>query len=52
LPSAEVHRIHAEWADSQPANAPTFDGEDGNLYFAQDDDFWREVEAAARRHLK
>jgi hypothetical protein len=48
LPLREVRRLHDAWADRQRADASTFGGPDGNLYFAEDAEFWEAVEAVAR----
>jgi hypothetical protein len=40
-----VRRVHDDWAERQPPEAPTFGGPDGNLYFADDEEFWQAVEA-------
>lgn len=39
-----VQRLHDEWAARQAPDAPTFGGPNGNLYFADDADFWTMVE--------
>ena len=49
LDAETAGRIHDEWAARQPADAPTFSGPDGNLYFSADAEFWRLIAAAAER---
>lgn len=44
-----VRRLHDEWAASQPDDAPTFDGPDGNQFFADDEAFWEATEAEERK---
>lgn len=46
LPSESVRRIYEGWAAHQPPDAPTFAGDGGNLFFADDDEFWLLIERA------
>ena len=44
LDSTTIREIHERWERAQPADAPTFGGPDGNQFFADDGDFWAEVD--------
>lgn len=46
LDSQTIHRIYDDWAKRQPDDAPVFGGPDGNLFFADDSEFWERIDLA------